>query len=137
MLPNERAVMPAPTNDTVPALRRTSGRCGHRPLRKVHRRHPVGNAYMRSASAHSRRASRGVHDRPTGRCPEKTKKNRRQKFALFTEFCGIRKRPLVCHCERLLGARQSVLLLVHLCTTGVTDRRDASRLAMTPLFTDI
>ncbi|MBQ7546205.1 MAG: hypothetical protein IJT41_04465, partial [Clostridia bacterium] len=44
-------------------------------------------------------------------------------FSLFTDFCGIRKRPLVCHCERLYGARQSVLLLVHLCTAGVTDRR--------------
>ncbi len=58
-------------------------------------------------------------------------------FSLFTDFCGIRKRPLVCHCERLYGARQSVLLLVHLCTAGVTDRRVASLLAMTPLFTDI
>ncbi|MBQ7546831.1 MAG: hypothetical protein IJT41_07695, partial [Clostridia bacterium] len=58
-------------------------------------------------------------------------------YSLFTEFCGTRKRPLVCHCERLYGAQQSVLLLVHLRTAGVTDRRIASLLAMTPLFTDI
>ncbi len=44
---------------------------------------------------------------------------------------------MYCHCERLYGARQSVLLLVLLCAAGVTDRRVASLLAMTPLFTDI
>ena len=44
---------------------------------------------------------------------------------------------MYCHCERLYGARQSVLLLVHLCAAGVTDRRAAPLLAMTPLFTDI
>ena len=52
-----------------------AGRCGHRPLRKTYRRRRVGNAYMRSASAHFRRDRRGGHDRPTGaKRPQKAKK---------------------------------------------------------------
>ena len=68
-------------------------------------------------------------DNPKAYNRQKARRTRREDencvpfFTLFTDFCGIRKRPLVCHCERLYGARQSVLLLVHLCTTGVTDRR--------------
>ena len=60
-----------------------------------------------------------------GRCPHRPAVSVR---CLFRRFVC----PLVCHCERLYGARQSVLLLVHLCTAGVTDRRVASLRAMTP-----